>query len=448
MSSTHSKQASFRRAAGVDRILRRLAILSCSVASGAMGQSVLAPLPTVPGQTPSPPMADPLSGGISTGAAAGTQVAPQGTAAMLPGLVTGELLRWADVHVRTHVTYQFVDGNGIQSSPGQSGNVITQTINPGATISLGPHWSLDYEPTLVYYSSRQFQNAVNQAVTLVGGSSYGNWVFGLSQGYTRSDAPMVQTASQTAQQSYSAGLNASYAFNERWSIEMNAGAGFTFVGQGQNNTNFQAPLSDSQSYFSSDWMNYQFNSKASAAVGVSGGYGSQTGGFTSVSEQLLGRVLLLPGGKLSLSADGGVENQQFLNIGGVSLWNPVMDVSASYILFPPTTLTLSASRSVQSSLFANQVTEGTSVSAGLSQRLLGILHLSLAYSYGETDFIGSTSGTAERKDTGDNYSVSLSTSFLHHGSVSTFYQYGRNTSTLAGFSYLSHQAGFTLTWAY
>lgn len=448
MYSTHSKKAPFRRASGVERVLRRLAILSCSVASGAMGQSVLAPLPTVPGQTLNPPMADPLSGGITTGAGAGTQVAPQGSAATLPGLVTGELLRWADVHVRTHVTYQFLDGNGIQSSPGQTGNVISHTINPGVTVSLGPHWALDYEPTLIFYSSGKLQDSVNQSVSLAGGSSYGNWKFGLSQAYTRSDQLLVQTASQTAEQTYSPGLNASYQFGDKWSIEMNVGAGFAFVGQGQNKTNFQAPLSDSESYFASEWMNYEFNSKVSAAVGVTGGYGSQSGGFTSVNEQLLGRVILQPGGKLSLAADGGVENQQFLNIGGVSLWNPVMDASASYSLFPATTLTLTASRSVQSSLFADQVLESTSVSVGLTQRLLSILQLSLSYSHGENDYIGSTSGTAQRQDTGDTYQASLSTSFLHHGSISTFYQYIQNTSTLKDFGLSSHQAGVTLTWAY
>src|SRR5579871_2614623 len=122
MFSTHSKQAPVGRNAGVERVLRRLAVLSCSVASGAMGQSVLAPLPTVPGQTLNPPMANPAIGGITTGAAADTQIVPQGTAATLPGLVTGKLLQWADVHVRTHVTYQFLDGNGVLSSPGQSGS--------------------------------------------------------------------------------------------------------------------------------------------------------------------------------------------------------------------------------------------------------------------------------------------------------------------------------------
>jgi hypothetical protein len=449
MHSTHSKQRRAGRVAGVERILRRLAILSCSLASGAMGQSVLAPLPTVPGQTFNPPMADPVTGGISTGAAADTPVIRQGTAATLPGLVTGELLRWADVHVRTHVTYQFLDGNGIQSSPGQSGSVITHTINPGAAISLGPHWGLDYEPTLVYYSSGRFRNTVNQSVSLTGAASYGNWSFGLSMGYIRSDQPLVQTASQTSSQSYSFGLSANYEFNSKWTLEMNVGGGFTFVGSGQNKTNFQAPLTDSQNYFGSGWMNYQFNSKVSAAVGLSAGYGDQTGGgFTSVNQQLLGRILLRPGEKLSLSVDGGVENQQFLNTGGVTLWNPVMAASASYAVFEPTTLTLSASRSVQSSLFANQVVENTVVGVGLAQRLLTRLQLSLSYSHSINDYIGSTTGTAQRKDTGDSYQASLGTSFLNHGSISTFYQYGRNSSSQNDFGYSSHQAGVTLTWAY
>ncbi|HLX71260.1 MAG TPA: outer membrane beta-barrel protein [Verrucomicrobiae bacterium] len=445
---THSKQAPVRRTASVERVLRHLALLSCSVASGAMGQGVLAPLPTVPGQMPSPPVADPLTGGITTGAAGGAEAVAQGTAAMLPGLATGELLRWGDVHVRTHVTYQFLDGTGIQSSPGQSGNVISHTINPGATVSLGSHWTLDYEPTLVYYSGSRFRNSVNQAVSLTGATSYNNWTLGLSQGYSRSDQPLAETASQTASQSYSAGLNANYDFNNKWSLEMNGGAGLTFVDSSQNKTNFQAPLSDSQNYFSSAWMNYQFDSRLSAAVGVSGGYSDQNGGFQSVSEQLLGRIILRPGAKLSISADGGVENEHFLNTGGTVLWNPVMAANIDYNMFEKTTLTLSANRSVEASLFQNQVTEDTTVGLGLIQRLFGWLQMSLAYSHSIDDFIGSTTGSSQRTDTGNSYQASLSTSFLHHGSISTFYQYSQSSSTQQGFSYSSHQAGVTLTWAY
>jgi hypothetical protein len=448
MFSTHSKQAQFRRAAGVDRVLRHLAILSCSVASGAMGQSVLAPLPTVPGQIANPPIADPVANGITTGAGADTQVVPQGTAATLPGLVTGELLRWADVHVRTHVTYQFLDGNGVQSSPGQSGDVISHTLNPGITIGLGPHWTLDYEPSLVFYSTGRFQNSFNQSISLIGGTTYENWRLGLSQGYSMSDQPQVQTASQTSMQSYSVGLSASYDFNNNWSLELGAGGAFSFVDKNQTNTNFPAPLSDSQSYFGSGWMNYQFNPKIAVAVGVSSGYSDQSGGFSSVEEQLLGRVILRPGEKLSISVDGGVQNQEFLNSGGVELWNPVMAASASYHVFTPTTLTLSANRSVEPSLFQNQVIEGTTVGFGLAQRLLTVLQLSLNYSHTISDYVGSTTGTAQREDTGNSYQASLSMAFLKHGSIGTFYQYSQNSSNQKEFGFSSHQAGVTLTWAY
>lgn len=447
MFSTHTKQGTVRRTGGVERVLRHLAILSCSVASGAMGQSVLAPLPTVPGQTLTP-MANPAGSGITTGAAAGTEVIPQGTAATLPGLVTGELLQWADVHVRTHVTYQFLDGTGILSSPGHNDKVVSHTLNPGATVALGPHWSLDYEPTLVYYTQGPFQNSVNQAVYLSGQTTYGNWKLGLTQGYSRSDQPLSQTASQTEMQSYSAGLSADYDFNNKWTLEMNGGADLTFVGAGQNKTNFEAPLSDNQNYFSSAWMNYQFNSKVASAIGVSAGYSDQNGGFTSVNEQLLGRIILRPGAKLSVSVDGGVQNEQFLNSGGTTLWSPILAASINYHLFDPTTLTLSASRSVEPSLFQNQVTEDTGVSVGLTQRFLHWLQLSLSYSHSISDYIGSTSGSTQRTDTGDTYQASLSATFLRHGSVSTFYQYGRNTSTQQGFDYSSHQVGATLTWAY
>ena len=451
----------FRRKPAIRTVLRPFAALSCSIAASAMGQSVLSPLPSVPGESIPPPAANPAAAGITTGAATPAEYIPEGPVAALPGTVAQEFWTWGETHVKTHLTYQLLYGTGIQSSPGQSQNTITHTVNPGVAITLGQHWVLDYEPSLTFFSDSHFHNTFDQSATLSGGTTYGNWSFGLSQNYTRADQPTVETASQTGIQSYTAGLSAVYHFGSKWSLETGGGVALMFVDQNQIKFKFiietngvreafttNSALSDTQTYFGSEWVNYEVNPKVSLAGGVTGGYSDQSSGLTTANEQFLGRIVLHPGAKLALSADGGVEDSRYLNSNQSDLWTPTFAASATYHLFEPTTFILSANRSVDASLFQNQLVEKTGVGLGLQQRLFGKLQLTLGYSHAISDYLGSMSVLSRREDTGDSYQAGLSFAFLKHGSIGTFYEYGQNSSNEGAFGYSSHQAGLTLTWAY
>lgn len=435
-------------------MLRGLAVLSCSIVSGAMGQSVFVPLPSIPGETPAVPAGNAPSAGVTTGAAGQTEPVSQGLAAAVPGTKAAEdFLTWGALHAKTHVTYQLLFATGVQSSPGQANDTITQTVSPGVALGLGRHWVLDYEPSLRFYSDSHFHNTFDQLLSLNGGVTYGDWAFGLSQAYVRSDEPTVQTGSQTGQQSYTGALNASHTFSDKWSLEMDAGVTLVFVDQSgnqisQTNVPVTPPLSDSQNYFASGWLNYQVDPKIGLAAGVTGGYSAQNGGLSSVNENFMGRIVLHPGEKLTLSADGGVSDTHFLNSDAPDLWSPIYAASATYHLFEPTTFSLAASRSIQPSLFQHQVADNTLVSVGVQQRLVGKLQLSLGYAYTRSDYVSSQLGSTQRADEGNSYQVGLSTSFLTHGSVGTFYQYSENSSSGKGFNFSSNQAGFTLTWAY
>lgn len=452
-----------RLAGKIPSIRGVVTIVSCSLAGGVMGQSILAPLPTIPGQVPTGPADNPGAAGISTGAAAGTGPIPQGAAATVPGSAEAQaFLSWGDVHVRTHLDYQFLYGTGVQSAPGQPNSTITQTVSPGVTLDLGPHWVLAYDPSISFYSSKNFHNTFNQFISLAGGATYGDWAFGLSQSFTSSDQPNVQTAGQTGTQTYTAALNANHNFNEKWSLDVNAGVTLCFVDQSQvqiaKTNGFFAPastnspaaeaLSDSQSYFLSSWLNYALDPRFVVSAGVASGYSDQNGGLTSSDEDFLGRIVFRPGKKLTLSVDGGVEYRQFLNFNQSDTWTPIFAASATYKLFEPTLLSLAASRSVQPSLFNSQMLDSTIVSVGVQQRLLDRLQLSLSYGYAASDYIGAQQGLPQRSDVGNTYQASLSMAFLKHGTVGTFYEYSQNSSTGKGFGYSSSQTGMTLTWAY
>jgi hypothetical protein len=59
------------------------------------------------------------------------------------------------------------------------------------------------------FKQSSFQNTFGQAVQLMGGTAYNDWVFGISQGYTDSSSPSVETAAQTRQETYNTVVNAS-----------------------------------------------------------------------------------------------------------------------------------------------------------------------------------------------------------------------------------------------
>jgi hypothetical protein len=208
-------------------------------------------------------------------------------------------------------------------------------------------------------------------------------------------------------------------------------------------------LTDSQSYSASEWMDYKFDEKISGGLGVTVGYSEQNSGFSSVSEQYRARVSWRPGKKLTVSASGGLEDMQFLDSGADDLINPVFSATISYRLFDQTTLSLSADRGVNTSLFQSEVTESTSVGLGLQQRLFGKLNFSVGFGYHTTDY-KDTSGnlTTARSDNGTSYSVGLNYPLWRRSSVSGFYQYSKNSSSTDAFGYSSSSVGAALSWAY
>jgi hypothetical protein len=182
---------------------------------------------------------------------------------------------------------------------------------------------------------------------------------------------------------------------------------------------------------------------------VTVGYSAQDGGFNSLDEQYLGRVTWRPGKKLMVYINGGIEDEQFLNIDAPDIVTPIFSASIMYHLLEQTTFSLSASRSLEASLFQRQVTESSQVGLGFQQRLFGKLQLSLGFSYGTADYKDTADNLATaRSDSITSYSLGLSVPFLKHGNFSTFYDYSENSSSQGDFGYSSSQVGASVSWAY
>jgi len=81
---------------------------------------------------------------------------------------------------RPHPYYHFLYNTGIKSSTNSSQRSIIQELSPGMTVDLGRHWTLDYTPTIRFYSNRAFRNSVDHSATLAGAMCYEDWAFHLS----------------------------------------------------------------------------------------------------------------------------------------------------------------------------------------------------------------------------------------------------------------------------
>jgi hypothetical protein len=475
-----------RLGTAANRLCRWLAVLfPFSIIGSVFGQGYLVPPPGFQGAPSAPTMGN-VSG--NTGAVNGQPIGGMNGEAVgtVPGQANGEagqtgtegqssgtagaplvapisnLMQWGALHLHAHAGYQFLYGSGIHSQPGKSTDTFTHTLTPGLSLTVGPHVSLGYSAAIRFYSERDFHNTVDHSATLSAGAAYGDWTFGVSQSFSISDEPLVQTSSQTQQKDYSAGLTASYEANDKLTLTTTAGAALLYVGG--NNTSIvrtndsgepvpppqsQLPLSDSQSYSAGETLLYDFDEKLSGGFGVTVDYSEQSGGFKSVDEQYQGHVNWHPGAKLSALLSGGFEHQQFLNSNAQDAWNPIFSAMVGYQLFKPTSLSLSANRSVSSSLFQNQIMESTALGIGLQQRFLGKLELALGFGYTISDYKVTTANLATaRSDSGTSFSAALSFPFLTRCGFAAFYEFSQNTSSQGGFGYSSDQVGMTLSWAY
>jgi hypothetical protein len=367
---------------------------------------------------------------------------------------TGEgLLQWGIAHLYPHFLYGLSYGNGLQATPGEQANTLINQFSPGLLVRLGPHWTLDYTPTLIWYSSSQFQNAVDQAVSLNGSTTYGDWAFGLSLGYSSTDQPLVETAAQTSQDVFSVGLSAAYQLNSKVFFDFGLNQSLRYVGQNTvaQPSNVPGLLSDVQEWSTLDWVNYQIVPQVSIGLGVGFTYDNVSASPDVITELYQARIQWHAGNKLTFLLSGGLSDQQFLDSGVPDLLTPTYSLTLNYRLFEPTGLYVAGSSGTTPSYYLAQVSQVTSISGGIHQRLAGRLFLDVSGGYSTTAYHGTT--TAPNAADISNYSstsfnVALSTTFFKRLTTSAFYQAAINSSGSTLYNYNTSMVGLTLGYSF
>ncbi len=362
---------------------------------------------------------------------------------------SAQLFQFGPVILHPHVSYNILYSTGVQSGANNQQNTIVQQFAPGISAALGQHWSVDYTPTLNFYSSKEFKDHIDQSAYAQWATHYEDWNFGFSQNISASSDPTTETAAQTSQQSYNTDLTAGYAFNEKWAATMAVDQSISLV----------SSLQDSFAWKTTEGVNYQFWPRLNAGISLTTGYtkvetktDSGSSNPDSITEQLMFNVNWRATDKVSFQVGVGAEDQQFLAAGYNDSLSPTFNASIQYQPFKNTQISLSASQSVSTSDYyvIAQSSQDTSVSLNLNQRVLVKCHLSLGLSYSVTEFKTSVESFDEPNRSDNNYSfnASFGRDFLKHGNWAITYSYGDNQSNTGGYSQASNQIGFNVSFSY
>jgi hypothetical protein len=412
------------RSSGLPSLAALLALLACTVAAKA--QDVVATRP-VDDVVPSALQQAQAAQGVIPSAAV-PAFAPD-----TPVIESGPLT------VRAHFFYSYLYGDGIPSRDGQRQTTAIQNVAPDFLIDLGTHWTIDYTPTWVFYSSSAFKDSVDQSVRMTGWATAEDWIMQFSQSYSTTSSPLIETGAQTKQVYWSTNLSGTYSFNSKMALELTALHSY------QSAESFTT----SQEWSTMDWLHYKFAPQLDTSVGLGYGYVGVSKGTDMTYTRPQVQVTWTATRKITFTIHGGEESRHFLSGGTPNLNSPIYGASVLYQPFETTKLTLGTEHQVTASFLEDEITKGTQWTGQLEQRLLKEFYLSVALSRGKVDYLplaGSTVGP--RNDLNYSLNVRLSTTLFRRCTVAAIYQDSHNSSTEAGFGLSSSQVGFEIGYRY
>jgi hypothetical protein len=366
------------------------------------------------------------------------------------------IFHWNQFDFRPHLLYRFVYADGLQSSPGNKPKTTINEVYAGATLAWGKNWTLDYTPTLRYYSSPQFQDGLDQSIELDGAAQVGDWAFNLKQSYTDTTQPLVETGLQSEQETYLTSLVGTWAMNSALNLQVGLIQNLRYV------TGFQSL----EEWNTPDWLDYRLNPQLTVGLGVTLGYDALGASPAESFEQGQGRLTWKPGDKLTLQMNGGIEERQ-LGGGAPDLVSPIFGLEVTYQALEHTRVDLRVSRTVSPSVFQDQVLTTTSVNGSIVQDISRKLTAELDGVYINRPFqntalvplLGPYTNTAAnqavspvpvsilsttREDNNWECTVRLRWAVIPRGTVEVFYSLSENSSGLSNFKYSSTQVGFSL----
>ena len=364
------------------------------------------------------------------------------------------LYQAGNLNVHAGLSYSYVYGTGIEAQPGEHQSTVEQVVSPNLQINLGNHWTLDYSAGLTYYSGNSgIGNSTGQSASLSWTTIYQDWAFGMSQSYSFSDTPLIQTGTQTEQEDYVTSLSVSRQLGGNFSFTVGLNQSFEFADQFDN----------VRAWSANGALNYELSPKLQIGLNVGGGYDEASLSPAMTSESYSAVLMFQPGRKTTVNLSAGIEEESF-DAGGVpTLATPIFSAAISYQLLKHTSISLSAGRTITPSFFSNQVFTVTSLGMGLQQQLTRKLILSVTGGYGTSSYQAIQPGTlpqhyfgtptttalqVTRNDVTTDIGISLAYAFRPRWNGSISYSYGENSSSQGNYSYASSQVSVSVNYHY
>lgn len=358
------------------------------------------------------------------------------------------LAKWGPVSVRPHVLYRVLHVDGLLNPvEDEDDSSVVQTVSPGILFEIGDTWTFDYTHSREYHSNPIFEDTGNHDASLTAAYRFERWSISSAQRYTNNSPTLIETAQQTPQENFVTDLMVVTRLGER--TQLNSSAAFSVRRVNEIPIEARWNTADWRSWLVTESLEYDLSRQLAVGLGSSFGYDTVTPGPDMSHIRPHVRLNWRPTPKLALVAQGGLEQRKFEGGRGGRLQNPVYRAFLNYAPLPTTKLTLTGDRAFSASYFADWATRTAGWTAALEQRLLKRFYMTCTYSSHDTEFLFTSVGESlNREDRARTMDVRVTTQILHHGSISIFYQLGKNRSSEQGFTFTNHQAGTEIAYRF
>lgn len=336
---------------------------------------------------------------------------------------------------RAHLSYRFLDGDGVPAINGQRLKTQINAITPDLFLDFGTHWTLNYSPTWTEYSNAAFKDSFDQSVRVSGWGTYEDWTLQLDQSYSSVDTPLIETGAQTKQTYSGTNVRATYSFNSAMALEMNASHSYQSAEQ----------LTSSNDWSTLEWLHYKAAPQLDTALGLGIGFTDVSQGSNMTYYRPQAQVIWSVTNKINLTVHGGFERRHFESGGTPDKTNPIYGLTLDFRPIETTRITAGVDRQVTATLLNDEISNGTTVTLQVEQRLFREFYLTVGGSHQKLDYIPLVgSPYPPRSDDSNSFNARLSTTLFRRCSVSVLFQDSHNSSTLPGFGLSSRQYGVEL----
>jgi hypothetical protein len=343
------------------------------------------------------------------------------------------------VELHPRLSYQFTSGDGLPVRGGQRISSNIQTFTAGVTADLGDHWSMDYSPTWVSYSSETMNDSFDQSASLSGAYQIDDWGFSISQSYTKGSPTLAELAQQTDQTSWNTAFGTNYVFSEKTRFQASLSVNDRQTSQANNLRTWSGGAS----------VNYRFTPRLSLNVGPGFTYTQIANGADISGENYSAQINWEITDKINVGFSTGIGRTKLDATNGRNFSSPSLDFTVGYRPIEATSVSASYTKKVSPSYFKDQATEDVGWSLGFNQRLLGRFYFGANYSHRTSDYASLKSLViVNRSDVIKSLGLSLSTRLSDRISASASWSKSENVTNATAFAYSSKQYSLSLSYRY